>query len=387
MTKQNRAASTEESGSSPISVRQFRQTEKMVAVGLLASGIAHDFNNLLTVINGHASLALRSPAGAAGKHLEIVRTAGEQAAAMVRRLLSFSRPGSLARRLDLNFLVGEVAQLIAHLLPETIRLDFHAAPDIAPVMGEPGAIQQVIVNLAINSRDAIPERGTISIETANLELPSGLRDAGISVPPGRYVRLSVRDTGCGMDAATREHLFEPFYTTKPTGTGLGLATVRSIVDQSNGHISVCSAPGEGTAVHIYLPKSDGPIAAVSDSQPDSAAGGNETILVVEDNDQVLRFCQILLEDLGYKVVTARTAAEAIDKSSLRPDLLISDFHLPDSTGSGLAENLREVYPDLPTLIISGYPQSSIDPRTAFIEKPFDPNNFTARIRTILDARR
>ncbi|HTA47621.1 MAG TPA: ATP-binding protein [Bryobacteraceae bacterium] len=376
--------------------RQLQQSQKMATVGLLASGIAHDFNNLLTVINGHAALALASQATCVTNHLEIIRQAGEQAAAMVRRLLAFGCPQPASRDyVDLNELIGQLSQLVVRLLPENVHFEFEPATDLAPVTAVPGSIQQVIVNLVVNARDAMPRGGAIVVKTTNLALTSPLTDQHAVIPPGKYVRLIVRDTGEGMDEGTRERLFEPFYTTKAAGSGLGLATVRTAVHQSGGQISVSSDKGQGTTVMVYLPAAERS-AMVREHPADAYPnGGSETILLAEDNPEVRTLTATVLEELGYHVLTAGSAKEAIDMARKAPtslDLLITDFLLPDATGTELASELQKAHPELPLLIVSGYCLAALRSHgglphgATLIEKPFQPRAFASRVRQILDNR-
>lgn len=379
---------------------QLRQAKKMEAVGMLAGGIAHDFNNLLTVINGYNEMLLTSCdlPEEARKCIAITRDAGERAAALVRGLLAFSRRTPLETRIvDLNECVSQLATLVSRLLPANIRFSTDLAPGLNMVLADSGGIEQVLLNLVVNSRDAMPEGGKLEIQTVNVQLDDASSSPDPCLPAGNYVLLTVSDTGVGMDDETRQRLFEPFYTTKApgAGTGLGLSLVQDIVKRNVGFLSVRSSKGDGTTVRIYLPAAAGEKTREIAEPKSAPRGGNETILIVEDNGELRRLLRARLEKLGYAVLDAASAAEAVELSNGRKDrvdLLVVDMVLPDSTGTELAQRLREGRPGLPALHISGYlenraavgiPESGAE----FLSKPFTLAAFGDRVRSILDRQR
>ncbi len=379
---------------------QLRQSQKMEAIGRLAGGIAHDFNNLLTVMTGFNEL-LREQLAATdplrGLADEVAK-AGERAAALTQQLLAFSRRQVLAPQvLDLNAVVEDMDRMLRRVIGEDVELKLALAPDLAPVEADPGQLQQVILNLAVNARDAMPQGGTLTLETANAAIGTNGR-GGAAGAAASAVLLTVRDTGCGMDADTLSHIFEPFFTTKApgTGTGLGLATVYGVVQQSGGHIEVASQPGQGTTFRVYLPAA-GASAAAGDSPADPAttASGGETILLVEDDDQVRDLARRVLEAKGYVVLEAshpeaglRTAEERGDAI----DLLLTDVIMPGMSGRELADRIAVRNTQLPVLYLSGYTDEAIghhgvdaDGRT-LLHKPFTPSALATTVRDVLDRR-
>ena len=378
---------------------QLRQAQKMEAVGQLAGGVAHDFNNLLTVINVHAELALESVQGNECLKTdlsEIARAAG-RAAALTRQLLAFSRKQVLQPQLlDLHDVFASVGPMLSRLIGEDIEVITRVASDVGYVRADPGQLEQVLVNLAVNARDAMPGGGTLVLEASNIELGSGQARSHAGVPAGRYVRLEVRDTGCGMTPADRERIFEPFFTTKPVGqgTGLGLPTVYGIVRQSGGHIWVESEVGRGSTFTICLPR----IAEAGD--PASVAApvipgprGAETVLVAEDEVAVRRLTKRILERQGYQVLEARDGRHAIELATRHAgpiDLLLTDMVMPEMNGRALAEQLCRLRPSLRVLYMSGYTDDDIvrrgmlGPGTGFLEKPFTPDMLARAIRVALD---
>ena len=380
---------------------QLRQAQKMEAVGRLAGGVAHDFNNLLTAIQGHASLALDG--AAAGEEiadeLREIQRAAECATSLTRQLLAFSRKQVLHPRvLDLNVVVAGMQRMLARLIGEDIDLTTRFQPDLGCVRADAGQIEQVILNLAVNARDAMPTGGRLSIETVEVAFGERLARRH-SLPPGRYARLSVRDTGTGMDRNTLAHVFEPFFTTKPTGTGLGLATVYGIVEQSGGHITAYSEPEHGTVFKIYLPivVCAQPAPAESKTPPpvESVVKG-ETILLVEDEAGVRAVARKTLRIKGYNVLEAENGAHALELArsfSSRIDLLLTDVVMPGISGTQLAATLMADRPDLRVIFMSGYTDDDVFRAGApsgdvhFIEKPFTPHSLARQVRQVLDAAR
>jgi signal transduction histidine kinase len=375
---------------------QYRQSQKMEAVGQLAGGIAHDFNNLLTAIQGYGELLaeMLPPGSVEAAHLSEVRLAADRAAALTRQLLAFGRRQILEPRvLDPRACLREIEPLLRRLIGEDIDVIFRASDTVANIRADPGQIQQVLMNLAINARDAMPNGGTLIFEVADGELDEGFTQQYRSVTPGRHVLFTVTDTGIGMSEETQARIFEPFFTTKQKGkgTGLGLATVYGIVKQSGGSIWVTSAPGRGATFKIYLPRVEEPTERpVAEERPQSLRGG-ETILVVEDEEIVRQLVRKILQRLGYRVIVVGTPQEALDvPDTERVDLLISDVVLPHMSGRAVADQLRARRPALRVLYMSGYTDDAIvhrgvlDPNTPFIQKPFTPEALAHRVRQVLD---
>jgi signal transduction histidine kinase len=341
---------------------QLVQAQKMEAVGQLAGGVAHDFNNLLTVITGRSRLFLtRTPAGSPGRRdVELIDQAADRAAALTRQLLAFSRKQVLQpKALDPNALIGGLAPMLRRLIGEHIELVIVPGRDVGQVMADPGQIEQVVMNLVVNARDAMPEGGMVRIDTERRDLAVSAAHANGQVAPGPYVLLTVHDSGSGMDDTTLGKIFEPFFTTKEPGkgTGLGLATVYGIVHQSGGTIGVDSAPGRGTTFTIYLPRIDAPAAA-----PEAPAGqaglerGDETILLVEDDHEVRQLAAEVLKAAGYTVLESGDPLEALVIGDRRRDdirLLISDMVMPAMRGPALAAQILQIQPEARVLYMSG----------------------------------
>ncbi|OFW47162.1 MAG: hypothetical protein A3J29_02155 [Acidobacteria bacterium RIFCSPLOWO2_12_FULL_67_14b] len=378
---------------------QLRHSQKLEAVGLLAGGIAHDFNNLLTVINGYCERLLTAvdddaPARA---DLDLIHQAGQRAAGLTRQLLAFSRRQVMQpRSLDLNAIVSDIDRILKRVLGERITVATALDPTLGPTQADPGQVEQVLINLAINARDAMPEGGTITIETANKDVSAENTPSGFA--PGPYVVLTVRDTGHGMEAETAARIFEPFFTTKEAGkgTGLGLSTVYGIVAQSNGYVAVDTALGHGTAMHVFLPRIEGAeVVPVTAEDPARPAPGHETLLLVEDEDFVRELLLEFLESAGYTVIEARSAEDAlglVKDTGPAIDLLVTDMVLSGMNGARLAERLKGMMPRLVTLYISGYPGDEMfadgvfDPGPAFLAKPFTRHALTRKVRETLSAR-
>jgi len=359
---------------------QFHQAQKMEAIGRLAGGVAHDFNNLLTVILGYSAqiMSEMAPEDARRDDLEEINKAGERAAALTRQLLAFSRRQVLQPQvLDLNNVVAEMEKMLVRLLDDDIDYVTVPAPAPALVRADCGQMEQVLMNLVVNARDAMPKGGTLTVEIAAAE---------------SNVTLCVRDTGQGMDEATQKRIFEPFFTTKPlgVGTGLGLSTVYGIVTQSGGTVSVKSRPGAGTTFTVTLPAiAKAPQRVDEDRRASQMAAGKETVLVVEDELAVRNLIAAVLKRAGYRVLSAGNGAEAAQLcQSLREDihLLVTDMVMPETRGDELAEQLTAVRPNLRVLIMSGYTdQDGGGRRAAFLQKPFAPSALVAAVRRALDA--
>ncbi|HLZ45862.1 MAG TPA: PAS domain S-box protein [Gemmatimonadales bacterium] len=378
---------------------QFRQSQKMEAVGQLAGGIAHDFNNLLTAILGNTQLLLRElpPGDTKRSDVEEIRKASERAASLTRQLLAYSRRQMLQPEvLDLNVVVAEMDKMLRRLIGEHIALVAVLAPDLGRVRADPNQIEQVIVNLAVNARDAMPDGGKLTVETANVDIDESFAQAHLGSVPGPYALLAVTDTGTGMDATVRAHLFEPFFTTKEVGkgTGLGLATVYGIVKQSGGYISVYSEPGHGSSFKIYLPRITTPTGAPGGSQRGGPARGSETVLVVEDEPAVLALSTRALETQGYVVLAASDAAAAlrvVERHGGTIHLLLTDVVMPGMSGRELADQLGSQRNGIRVLYMSGYPGDAVVQHgglpagSAFLQKPFSPDALARKVRDVLDA--
>ena len=379
---------------------QLRQSQKMEAVGRLAGGVAHDFNNLLTAISGFTELASSEaePGSEVAGYLDEIRRSSERATALTRQLLAFGRRAVLAPRvLDLNKVVSEIAPMLQRIIGDDIRLEVRGDPLLRRTRTDRGQLEQVIVNLAANARDAMPNGGKLTIATENATLDHLYAAEHPEVQPGGYVRMCISDTGMGMDAATEEHIFEPFFTTKGpgSGTGLGLATVFGIVSQSGGHVSVSSVPGKGSTFCVELPVFD------SDHEDQATAAlastverGRETVLVVEDEPAVLAFAAQLLERNGYTVLRAANGDEAVDlarRYSGRIDLLFSDLVMPGLTGHETASSVRATRPEIRQLFASGYSEEmnanrrTLDPNHRFIAKPYGMDTLLRAVREVLTA--
>lgn len=384
------------------SEEQLRQSQKMEAIGQLAGGIAHDFNNLLTAILGYSDMILSDEAAQClplRDDVEAIKSAAERAASLTKQILAFSRRQSLQPVVaSLNDVVAGMDSLLRRTLGEHIDLVTVLHPKLGLNEVDPHQFEQVLMNLAVNARDAMPAGGKLTLETANAELSDEYCQTHSEVTPGPYVVLSISDTGVGMDKETKSHMFEPFFTTKAPGigTGLGLATVYGIVRQSGGSISVSSELGEGTTFKIYLPRVSAPSSLIDQSpSPDAPPSrGQETIMVVEDEESLRRLVSRILGELGYTVVTAAQAAEALEilaTTETSIDLLLTDIVLPGGIqGSELAMSLETSRPHLPVLLMSGYTRDAIthDGRLRdgvnYLEKPFTPQTLVEKVREVLD---
>jgi two-component system, cell cycle sensor histidine kinase and response regulator CckA len=376
---------------------QLRQSQKMEAVGRLAGGVAHDFNNLLTGIIGYADLlrAALPPESELQADAEEVRKAAERAASLTRQLLAFSRRQVLQPQiLSLNQAVGEMERMLRRLIGEDVELVTDTAPDLGAVEADPGQIEQVIANLVVNARDAMPAGGRLIVRTANVEV-NGHPRTEPQMRPGSYVLLSVSDSGTGMDTETQSRMFEPFFTTKDVGkgTGLGLATVYGIVKQSGGYIWVTSAPGAGTTFDIFLPRAERPAETDAPARPAvarAARAGTETVLVVEDERLVRDLIARNLGERGYGVLTAVNGAEALEAVGRRRepiDLLLTDVVMPELGGPELAARLRAVQPSLKVVYMTGYAERAVAGELApwpLLQKPFDVGALADTIREVLD---
>ncbi len=378
---------------------QLRQAQKMEAVGRLAGGIAHDFNNLLTAILGSAQLALRElePSHTVREDLEEIRRAGLRAADLTRQLLAYSRRQVVAPKvIDLNEAVRNLDSMLRRLIREDIELVLTLSPTPLAVRSDPGQIEQVVINLVVNARDAMPQGGRITIRAEAVLLDAQQPDNSPPAPPGPYVHLAVSDTGSGVSPEARAHLFEPFFTTKELGkgTGLGLATVYGIVKQNGGFIYVDSEPGAGTTVRVYLPPVSGPIPTDVPTVGAALAGGSETVLLVEDEAAVRQFARRALEASGYVVLVAPDGAEALtlaDRHEGPIDVLLTDVVMPGIAGPELARRLTERRPTLRVLFCSGYTDDATvlegvrEAGTAFLQKPFAPEDLIRKLREVLSA--
>ncbi len=378
---------------------ELRQSQKMEAVGRLAGGVAHDFNNLLTAVLGNANLLQEEPglSGSVRDEITEIVKAAERAAGLTRQLLAFGRKQVMQPTVvDVNALVADMGHMLRRLIGEHIELATALAPSLARVRADASQLEQVILNLAINARDAMPTGGRLSIETANVELDESYALSHVAVRPGKYVLLAVSDTGTGMDEETKTHLFEPFFTTKDRtkGTGLGLATVYGIVKQSNGYIWVYSEKGHGSTFKVYLPVAGRIVHAERSSQPGSRPPrGTEMLLVVEDEASVRQLTKILLEKAGYRVLIAANAQEAAELFQRHGDsiaLLITDVVMPGPSGPALLRHLSEQRSGLKVLYMSGYAddavpaQGALDPDAVFLQKPFTADRLVHKVREALE---
>jgi len=382
------------------SEKQFRQSQKMEAVGRLAGGIAHDFNNLLTVIMGYSQVLLTElgPQHPLRGKIEETLKAGEKAATLIRQLLAFSSKRSLDPKvLSLNTAVTSLESLLRRLIGEDIQLVSKLDPTNGRLCADQAQLEQVLVNLVVNARDAMPKGGTLTIETAKVELTRSPVYHLTPLPPGLYVRLGVSDTGCGMDRKTQSHIFEPFFTTKGEGkgTGLGLSTVFGIVTQCGGAIDVTSRVGHGTRFDLYFPSVESDILTTAPIQPlGQLQRGTETILLVEDEPSVRTLVRDELRKLGYRVVEAKNGVEACLLATQQAEsiqLLLTDVVMPGMGGRELAQHLSFIKPDLRTLFISGYTDDvgimagQEEGASSFLQKPFTPEVLTRAVRNLLDA--
>jgi PAS domain S-box-containing protein len=379
---------------------QLRQAQKMEGIGQLAGGVAHDFNNLLTVINGFSELLTLqlAPTDPHRGPLEEILKAGERAAGLTQQLLAFSRRQALLPQVvDLNGIVADTEALLRRLLGEDIDLLAVLRPELGRVRVDPRQLQQVILNLAVNARDAMPQGGRLTIETANVELDAGYAGQHAAVSPGAYVMLAVSDTGSGMDAETQAHIFEPFFTTKEPGqgTGLGLSMIYGIVKQSSGDIWVYSEPGHGTIFKLYFPRvADEAEQPASPTPPVQAPSGTETILLVEDEAPVRSLARTVLEARGYAVLEASRGDEALRVAQHHRGpihLLLTDVVMPGLGGPAVARLLTRVHPETQVLYMSGYTDAAVarhgvlEAGAALVQKPFTPRALAQQVRQVLDA--
>jgi PAS domain S-box-containing protein len=377
---------------------QLRTKQELEAIGRLAGGIAHDFNNLVGIILGHAELlsAGSDLTERLKNGLAQIRRAGERAAALTHQLLAFSRKQVLQPKvLDLNAIVADVQKMLARVIGEDIELVTRLHPSLAPVKADPVQMEQVLMNMAVNARDAMPRGGTLLIETANAAPDEALARQHPNLATGPYVMLTVSDTGHGMDAQTLEHVFEPFFTTKELGkgTGMGLATVYGIVTQSGGNISVSSELGKGTTFRVYLPAETAAAETRVEESAEAVVGGTETILVVEDESNLREITRIFLEDYGYRVLEASDAKQALQLAQTFADpihLMLTDVIMPGMSGGQLAEQIVSARPGMKVAYMTGYTDEMVvhhnvlEPGIALLQKPFDKLQLARKVRSVLD---
>jgi PAS domain S-box-containing protein len=380
--------------------QQLRQAQKMEAVGQLAGGVAHDFNNLLTIILGYGELLLStlSPTDPSCELVQEMKKAGERAASLTRQLLAFSRQQVLApKNLYLDEQVREAEKMLRRIIGEDIDLAVMAEAKAGPVRTDPGQLDQVLLNLAVNARDAMPRGGKLTIEVKCVDLDPMYAQIRPGVKPGPHVLLAVSDTGHGMTPEVKARIFEPFFTTKEPGkgTGLGLATVYGIIKQSGGHLDVYSEPGKGTCFKIYLPRSPGgPLLLSKSSQGNSRRScGNETLLLVEDEDTLRVLARHILQSCGYTVLEAQNGTEALRVFTNHPEtiqLVVSDVIMPQMGGRELADRLTVLRPGVKILFCSGYTDDTVvrhgilEAGAEFLQKPFTPTRFARKVREVLD---
>jgi PAS domain S-box-containing protein len=378
---------------------QYLHAQKMEAVGRLAGGVAHDFNNLLTVINSYSAFLLEDleSQDPRRRDVEEIAKAGVSAAYLTRQLLAFSRQQVIQPQvLDVNDVVANAESLLKRMIGEDVVLATTLAPQLGRVRVDPGQFEQVIMNLAVNARDAMPGGGRLTIETGNAEMDEAYVQTHAFGRPGRYVTLAVSDSGVGMDETTKAHIFEPFFTTKEVGkgTGLGLATVYGIVKQGGGFISVYSEVGRGTTFKIYLPRTDEPVEHLDTATPTSSLRGTETLLVVDDAPAVRMAVRGVLERHGYTILEAPTGEAALQLAAKHRgalDLLITDVVMPGMSGRDVARSLSTERPGLKVLYMSGYTDDTIvrhgmlEPGVRFVQKPFAPDALAQLVRQVLDA--
>ncbi|HMD44200.1 MAG TPA: ATP-binding protein [Candidatus Acidoferrum sp.] len=379
---------------------RLRQSQKMEAIGTLAGGVAHDFNNILMVISGYSSVladALQAEPKLAA-HVEQIQKSAERAASLTRQLLAFSRKQTVQpTHLNLNEVVTGIEKLLHRLIGEDIEISTKLEPDLGTVLADSGQMEQIILNLAVNARDAMPEGGKLTIETRRSRVGNAGAKGQNDLKPGEYVELLVVDSGVGMTSSTQSHIFEPFFTTKPAGkgTGLGLSTVYGIVQQAGGFVTFESAPGLGTSFHIFLPRIQSPAKlSVSEGERTGHLHGGETVLLVEDDAAVCELVRAVLASQGYSVLAARHPQEAETICKSQPggvQLLLTDVIMPEMTGPELAKRLTALHPQMRVLFMSGYIDDSVvrqeirDRGIAYMQKPFSPTSLAKKIREVLDS--
>jgi len=380
---------------------QLLQAQKMEAIGKLAGGVAHDFNNLLTVIVGYSEMVLAGlPKGdPTGPLIQEVRQAGERATSLTRQLLAFSRKTVLAPKvLDVNELVANLSNMLRRLIGEDVQLTTMLGPNLGRIKADPGLLEQAVINLAVNARDAMPEGGRLTLETRDAELDEYYLLGHPGAQPGRYVLLAVTDTGSGIDPGIQNQIFEPFFTTKAVGkgTGLGLAMVYGFVKQSGGYVTVDRRPGSGASFRLYLPRlGEGIPSGEQPRVPEvvHAPASRKIILLVEDEDAVRNLAQIVLERCGYEVLVAANGRQALRIAEQHPqpiDLLLSDVVMPELTGAQVAVALRPMHPETKVLFLSGYMDDAMirhgvmESKAAFLQKPFSPPHLAAKVREVLE---
>jgi two-component system, cell cycle sensor histidine kinase and response regulator CckA len=380
------------------SEEQLRHAQKMEAVGRLAGGVAHDFNNVLSIILSYAEVLLETfrPGDPVHDDIDEIRKAALRAAGLTRQLLLFSRQQvTTPKVVDLNDVLSAMSKMLQRILAEDVAFAFLPEASLGRVRVDPGHIEQVIMNLAVNARDAMPTGGKLTIETANVVLDESFAEAHLPAQPGRFVMLAVSDTGIGMDRATQARIFEPFFTTKPKGqgTGLGLSTVFGIVQQSGGTVFVYSEPGRGTTFKIYLPRVDAGLETARPTASPTTLKGSETILLVEDEDPVRAIAGSSLRRFGYQVLMARNAGEALllcETHAGPIHILVTDVVMPQMSGPELATRIIATRPQTKVLCMSGYTDDSIvrhgvlDTSVAYLQKPFTPQSLATKVREVLD---
>jgi nitrogen-specific signal transduction histidine kinase len=378
----------------------FLQVQKMETVGQLAGGIAHDFSNLLTVIRGYSQLSLSEvrDGDPLKRNIEEVQRAAERAMDLTRQLLAFSRRQVMDMKvLDLNAIIKDLSRMLRYIIGEDIELITALAENLGRVKTDPGQIEQVILNLVVNARDAMSNGGTLTIETSNVELDEDYARTHIQVTPNRYIRFSVSDTGCGMTPEVMERIFEPLFTTKGKGkgTGLGLSTVYGIVKQSGGHIWAYSEPGQGSAFKIYLPRVEEKIDQVSRrKETGHVSRGSETVLLVEDDLSVRGLASRVLREYGYTILEATDGGEAMrlghDHLNEKIHLLLTDVVMPQMGGKELLRQFKTLHPEIKVLFMSGYTDHAVtqhpgfNPGEPFLGKPFSPTALARKVREVLD---
>lgn len=379
---------------------QYRQAQKMEAVGRLAGGVAHDFNNLLTAITGYGEITLLDlrKDDPLGLNIEEILKAAERATSLTQQLLAFSRKQILRpRKINLNDTLTDMHEMLRRLLGEDINLSLALDPELGTVIADPGQIDQIVMNLAVNARDALPHGGNIAIGTKNSFLDEAHAQRHLEVSPGPYAMLTVSDNGIGMDKETQTHIFEPFFTTKERGkgTGLGLAMVYGIIKQSGGHIWLDSEPGQGTTFQIYLPRVDAAVESREVEKHTELPLGWETILIVEDEDALRALIRKALKKFGYQVLEACHGGEALlicEQATGPIHLLLVDVVLPQMSGPGIAARMVHLQPDMKVLFMSGYAENAIvhhgvlDQSVPFLQKPFKPLTLVRKVREVLDAK-